>query len=84
MKLFLEIPDGIWEKINKLLDAKRGNTIPARDFIIRACNRALAEGYQRKMFEENERERFMRGHRWLKSSVASGQVTGEEEKIRND
>ena len=74
MKLFLEIPDGIWEEINKLVDAKPGNTILARDFIIRACNRALAEGYKRKMFEENERERFMRGHPWLKSSAPLTQV----------
>jgi len=42
MKLFLEIPDSTWEAINKLVDAKPGNTIPARDFIIRACNRALS------------------------------------------
>jgi hypothetical protein len=69
MKLFLEIPDGIWEKINKLLDAKRGNTIPARDFIIRACNRALGEAYERRLFEENEHERFMRGHPWIKSRL---------------
>jgi|GEM_PF-3374720 len=84
MKLFLEIPDSTWEEINKLVDAKPGNTIPARDFIIGACNRALAEGYKRKMVEENERERFMRGHPWLKSSVASRQVIGEEEKVVND
>ena len=66
MKLFLEIPDGLWEEMNKLVDAKPGNTIPARDFIIRACNRALVEGYSRKMLEENERERFMRGHPWIR------------------
>ena len=41
MKLFLEIPDSTWEAINKLVGAKPGNTIPARDFIIRACARAI-------------------------------------------
>ena len=59
MKLFLEIPDGIWEKINKLVDAKPGNTIPARDFIIRACNRALGEAYERRLVEEEEEEKVV-------------------------
>ena len=69
MKLFLEIPDGIWEKINKLVDAKPGNTIPARDFIIRACNRAVSEHRRLRLQEEEKHERFMRGHPWIKSRL---------------
>ena len=52
MKLFLEIPDSTWEAINKLVDAKPGNTIPARDFIIRACARAILE--RKKLMRERE------------------------------
>ena len=72
MKLFLEIPDGTWEEINKLVDAKPGNTIPARDFIIRACNRAVSE--HRRLRLQEEHELFMRGHPWLKTAI------GEENK----
>ena len=52
MKLFFEIPDSTWETINELVGAKPGNTIPARDFIIRACARAIIE--RKKLMRERE------------------------------
>lgn len=65
MKLFLEIPDGTWEEINKLVDAKPGNTIPARDFILRACYKAVREQRRETAMKEQEKEIFLRGHPWL-------------------
>jgi hypothetical protein len=52
MKLFLEIPDSTWETINELVGAKPENTVPARDFIIRACARAIIE--RKKLMRQRE------------------------------
>ena len=52
MKLFLQIPDGLWENINQLTAHAKNNphdTIPARKFIEIAIANQVREQYQKRV-----------------------------------